>query len=282
MGDITRRITRKSLKAKRKAAIKTIRAQAKEKIRQIKVDYSMDAEKKKQKASDRERKRELKAQKANARLSYNERQPRPFTLGEDLLSSISNGIAAGLGVAAVVLLVIRAVFYSPAEQKSLYIATFSVFGASLFVLHLMETLNHAISSLSAKKVFSVLNHCAVYLFIGGIFSPVLLAQNFTSACAVVWGFCLALTVLYAVFGSRLMAFSVFTYAVFALILAAGIFSGTLNLPKPSKILLLTAILMHAAGLALFVMRNYKWTHGIFHLLAISGSVLSFFGIFYLI
>ena len=45
MGDITRRITRKSLKAKRKAAIKTIKAQAKEKIHQIKVDYSMDAEK---------------------------------------------------------------------------------------------------------------------------------------------------------------------------------------------------------------------------------------------
>ena len=51
MGDITRRITRKSLKAKRKAAIKTIKAQAKEKIHQIKVDYSMDAEKKKEKAA---------------------------------------------------------------------------------------------------------------------------------------------------------------------------------------------------------------------------------------
>ena len=57
MGDITRRITRKSLKAKRKAAIKTIKAQAKEKIHQIKVDYSMDAEKKKEKAAEREHKR---------------------------------------------------------------------------------------------------------------------------------------------------------------------------------------------------------------------------------
>ena len=74
MGDITRRITRKSLKAKRKAAIKTIKAQAKEKIHQIKVDYSMDAEKKKEKAAEREHKRELRAQKANARLSYNAHQ----------------------------------------------------------------------------------------------------------------------------------------------------------------------------------------------------------------
>ena len=134
MGDITRRITRKSLKAKRKAAIKTIKAQAKEKIHQIKVDYSMDAEKKKEKAAEREHKRELRAQKANARLSYNARQPRPFTLGEDVLSSIANGIGAGLSVSAIVLLVIRAYFYAPAAQKSTYISTFAVFGSSLFVL----------------------------------------------------------------------------------------------------------------------------------------------------
>ena len=69
MGDISSRITRKSFKAKRKAAVKTIKAQAKEKIRQVKLEYSVDAERKRAKALEKEHKKELSAQKANARLS---------------------------------------------------------------------------------------------------------------------------------------------------------------------------------------------------------------------
>ena len=285
MGDITRRITRKSLKEKRKAAIKTIKAQAKEKIHQIKVDYSMDAEKKKEKAAEREHKRELRAQKANARLSYNARQPRPFTLGEDVLSSIANGIGAGLSVSAIVLLVIRAYFYAPAAQKSTYISTFAVFGSSLFVLHLMATLYHAISPSKAKKVFSIFNHCAIYLFIGGIFTPLMLAKMSgpaTTACAVLWGILAFLLVLYAVFGARLHSFSVFTYIVFAAIIIGLAASGTIALNFSSKVFLFAGAAAYGISLAFFMMRNFKWTHSIFHIFAIGAAVLVFFGIYNLI
>lgn len=284
MGDITRRITRKSLKAKRKSAIKTIKAQAREKIHQIKVDYSMDAEKKKEKAAERERKRELRAQKANARLSYNARQPRPFTLGEDVLSSIANGIGAGLSVSAIVLLVVRAYFYAPASQRSLYVSTFAVFGSALFVLHLMATLYHAISPSKAKKVFSILSHCAIYLFIGGIFTPLLLARMSlaSTACAVLWGILALLLTLYAVFGSRLHSFSVFTYIALAAVLVGLIFSGALSLNLSSRVFLLAGVAAYGISAVFFMMRNFKWTHSIFHLFAIGASVLMFFGIYKII
>ena len=47
MADISGKITRKSLKAKKKAAIKTIKAQAKEKIRQVKLEYAQNPEREK-------------------------------------------------------------------------------------------------------------------------------------------------------------------------------------------------------------------------------------------
>ncbi|MGN0729794.1 PAQR family membrane homeostasis protein TrhA [Treponema sp.] len=284
MGDITRRITRKSLKAKRKSAIKTIKAQAREKIHQIKVDYSMDAEKKKQKAAEREHKRELRAQKANARLSYSARQPRPFTLGEDLLSSIANGIAAGLSVSAIVLLVVRAYFYAPAAQRGLFISTFAVFGASLFILHLTATLYHAISPSAVKKLFSVFNHCAIYFYIGGIFTPLLLARGTggTASCVVMWGILAVLLALYAVFGARLHSFSVFTYIVLAAVLVGMIGAGVVSVGFSGKVFFFSAAILYAMSLGFFVMRNFKWTHSIFHLFAIGAAVLVFFGIYSLV
>ena len=60
MADISRRITRKSLKAKRKAAIKTIKAQTREKIRLVKMECSIDAERKKARSIEKEQKKELK------------------------------------------------------------------------------------------------------------------------------------------------------------------------------------------------------------------------------
>lgn len=286
MGDISRRITRKSLKAKRKAAIKTIKVQAKEKIHQIKVDYSMDAEKKKQKFAEKEHRKELRAQKANARLSYSARQLRPFTLGEDLLSSITNGIGAGLSVTAIVLLVIRAVFLSPESQKTVYVSSFAVFGASLFILHLMSTLYHAISFLAARKVFSVFNHCAIYLFIGGLYTPFLLTRlsgaASTTSCAVVWGLCAFLIVLYAVFGERLHTFAVFTYIAFSAVFAAAVLSGNIPVEKLAAVFLFTGAAVYTVSLILFLMRNYKWTHSIFHLLSLGAAVLMFFSIYYLV
>lgn len=286
MGDISRRITRKSLKAKRKAAIKTIKVQAKEKIHQIKVDYSMDAEKKKQKAAEKEHKKELRAQKANARLSYNARQLRPFTLGEDILSSITNGIGAGLSVTAIVLLVIRAAFLSPEPHRIVYVSSFAVFGASLFILHLVSTLYHAISSLAARKVFSVFNHCAIYLFIGGLYTPFLLiclsGAASTTGCAAVWTVCALLIALYAVLGERLHTFAVFTYVAFAVVFAAAVFSGNVPVKMPCSALLFSGAAVYAVSLILFLMRNYKWTHSIFHLFSLGGAVLMFFSVYYLV
>ena len=73
MADISGKITRKSLKAKKKAAIKTIKAQAKEKIRQVKLEYAQNPEREKSLQEEKLRKKIVKMETANARISYIER-----------------------------------------------------------------------------------------------------------------------------------------------------------------------------------------------------------------
>ncbi len=284
MGDISRKITQKSLKAKRNVAIKTVKAQAKDKIQEIKLEYSVNAEKKKEKEEEKERKRELRTQKFNARLSYNARQPRPFTLGEDLVSSIMNGIGSGLSVASIVLLVVNSYFNAP-SPRSLYIAPFALFGSCLFLWHLTATLRHAIYPLGARAVFSILNRCIAYALIASIYTPLLLthlsfSSSAISSCVIIWVVCAFLIAFAAIFHARLLFFIILSYIILAAILVILVVSGSIVLEGVSKTLFLYASLSFALSLLFYLMRNFKWTRCIFHLFALTGNALVFFSFYY--
>ena len=136
MADISAKITRKSLKAKRRSAIKNIKDQAKEKIREINIEYAEDPALKRSRQSNKEQRKAYRAQKRNARIAYNVRQPRLYTLGEDVFNSVTHGLGAGLSVAALVILVVSACLNAPATIKPLYVCAMSLFGASLFILYM--------------------------------------------------------------------------------------------------------------------------------------------------
>ncbi len=288
MADISARITRKSLAAKRKAAIKTIKAQAKEKIREVKMEYNSNPERLKAKEAEREQKKALRLQKANARLAYNARQPRQYTLGEDIFNSVSHGIGAGLSVAAIVLLIIKAALHTPAEfNKSVIVTGVTLFGSSMFVLYLFSTLYHAITALTARRVFSVFNHNAIYLLLAGTATPYILtlvpAEARLLTFILVWSITIVFIALYSVFGARLRSFSVFTYIVIglALTIAFGLSSLSAPLNTFSRVMLLLGCAVYLVGGIFFFMRKYKWTHCIFHMFVIAGSILHFFSVYYI-
>lgn len=278
MGDISRRITRKSLKAKRKAAIKTIKEQAKEKIRQVKVECSIDAERKKTKALEKEQKKELKAQKANARMSYNARQPRPFSLGEDLFNSISHGIGAGLSVAALVLLIIRSVFHAPAANSAAWIASYALLGSVLFVLYLSSTLSHAISAMGGRKVFERMTFMSICFLVPALSVPYamnsLSGTSLTAFVVLAWTFYGIMAVLHAVFGNKIRGFSVFLFF-------ASFIAMTVVFAKYGTLLVAGSLLYLLSGV-FYMFRSYKWSHSIFHFLGLSGSIFHFFAVYYLL
>lgn len=276
MGDISRRITRKSLKAKKKAAIKTIKAQAKEKIHQVKVEYSIDAERKRTKAIEKEQKKELKVQKANARLSYNARQPRPFSLGEDLFNSISHGIGAGLSVAGLVLLIVRSYFYAPKADFGLWVTSYTLFGSLLFIYYLASTLSHAISAIGGRKFFERITFMSMWALIPAISVPFSLicfnGKSLTPFIVLIWSIYGLMAILYAIFGDKLRGFSIFIF--FASFFAITLVFHTCGL------FFVSGSLLYLLSALFFKLRNYKWSHSIFHLLILAGSISYFFVFYY--
>lgn len=289
MADISRRITRKSIKAKKDAAIRTIKKQAKEKIHEVKLQYAQNPERQKLKELEREQKKERKEQRAAALLAYYQHQNREYTLGEELVSSISHGIGAGLSVAAIVLLIIRAVFHTPeGVSTSAAVAGYAIFGASIFVLYLVSTLYHAIPAVLARKVFSILNHDAIYILIAGTYTPFILTKITgplgVSLCAIVWGVSAVLIILYSVFGSKLRWFSVVTYLILGWLIISvfSFFPVGTYLPDLCRALLFSGGACYSVGGLFYLMRKTKWAHCVFHILAMGGTIMHFFCIYFML
>lgn len=282
MADITEKIRRKSYAAKKRAAIKTLKAQTKEKIREIKLLYAEDPESLKAKISEKEHKRTLRMQEQDARLSYNLKQPRRYTLGENIFNSISHGIGAGLGIAALVLLVIKSLSYFTGPEKVLMVTGYSIFGSTLVFMYMMSTLYHALTPVTARTVFSRLDHAAVYLLIGGTATPLIFAyygSKFLVPLCVVWGILAVFIALYGVFGLKLKYFAGLTFVLLGCVLTLFFYkmgAGSLVL---NKTLFLGGSIAYIVGGFFAGFARYKGFHGVFHLFAIVGSVLHFLAIY---
>ncbi len=284
MADISEKITRKSLRMKKKAAIKTIKEQAREKIHEIKIQYAENPAVQQTRQIEKEQRKALKVQRHNAKIAYNVRQVRQYSFAVDLFSAIISGTGAALSIAAIVLLVLKAVFNAPA--KVLSITGFSLFGSALFIMYLMSTLYHAISPFIARKVFSRLNHIAIYVMIVGTYLSFLLTNVGGSlgwtAFGVVLGIASFLSILYAIFGERIRPLASLSYMVFCWVFTIGLGIVDLgnNLPLISQVFIVAGGITYTISAVFHSFRLSNWAHAVFHVLVLLGSVLHFFAAYF--
>jgi len=93
-----------------------------------------------------------------------------YSLGEEIANAVTHGIGAVFSVAGLILLVVLAYQRGAVAWQ---IASLSVYGASLVLLHLSSTLYHSLRPPKAKLVFRVFDHGSIYLLIAGTYTPFL-------------------------------------------------------------------------------------------------------------
>lgn len=97
---------------------------------------------------------------------------RPQSLGEEIANAISHGIGFLLAVASLPILVLQAVQHGGVGD----VVGASVFSATMIVLYLVSALYHALPPGTAKRWFNRLDHCAIYVFIAGSYTPFVLGR----------------------------------------------------------------------------------------------------------
>ena len=77
--------------------------------------------------------------------------PKRYSVMEEIWNSITHGIGVGLSIAALVILLVRAVALAPQAEMARFVVGYSIFGSSLIILYLMSTLYHALTPTAQKK-----------------------------------------------------------------------------------------------------------------------------------
>jgi hemolysin III len=218
----------------------------------------------------------------------NESTKTRYTRGEEIANAITHGIGTGLSIAGLILLIIRAERYAPTEYKTSYIIGFTIFGISMIILYSASTLYHSLTNRVAKKVLGIFDHSSIYLLIAGTYTAycltVLHGVLGWAILGIIWGLAAVGIIFYAVFGSRMRKLSAISYIPMGLIIIFAYRPTKTNLVTVSGdniswYLLLIGGALYIAGTAFYAMKKIKWTHFVWHLFVIAGSIMHFFSIY---
>lgn len=204
-----------------------------------------------------------------------------YTLGEELMNSITHGIGALLGVAAMVLCIVKSC--SPLDGYKL--ASSIVFGLTTVLLYLMSCLYHALKVNRAKRVFRVIDHCTIFLLIAGTYTPYTLItlRGITGwiLFGVVWGVGILGIVLNAVSLRRFAKLSVACYIVLGWVVIFASKQLLSSLDGNGLWLLLAGGIAYTIGAVLYGIGSKKrYFHSVFHFFCLFGTALHFLSIYF--
>ena len=289
--------TLRSLKLKKKLRIRQIKEDAENKIREINIQYAEDPERLRAKYAADDYARTEKAKKRAARRIEKERRHleqqrklRKYTVGEEIFSSIVQGIGACLFIAATVLLDVCATANVPHAVRPFYAALYSCFGGVMVLNYITSVLQHALTNATAKEVFKRLSRICIYL----IFICAFMIYSFTAVNnnavsflygLIFTGIAVAISLvgifMYAIAGSRLEVVNIVFNAVIGwtgLFICARLYHAIT--PESFKMLIISGLLF-TAGLVFCNIRKAKFMHAIGDLVVLGASIYMFFSFFYL-
>jgi len=208
----------------------------------------------------------------------NDRLPPPYTRREEIANSLTHGIGWVLSVVGLVFLVVRAA----ATGGALRVVSCTIFGATLVLLYASSTLYHALPSERAKRVFRVFDHSAIFLLIAGSYTPLaLVALGGTwgwSLFGSVWFLAVVGLLLSTVAHGRWRWLSITLYVVMGWLAVVAIKPMLTSLDRQTMILLVAGGLAYTLGLVFFGWKRLPYSHAIWHVFVLAGSVLHYFAV----
>lgn len=207
-----------------------------------------------------------------------------YSIAEERFNYISHIVGGFIGIIALVLCVAISAWH----HNIIAIATSAVYGITMILLYSMSSIYHGLKDGMAKRVFQVLDHCAIYILIAGTYTPIALCAIKPVNSTVGWGVFIiewSLAIVAIIFN----AIDLKKYAVFAMICNLVMGWGIIVvIPVAIEALtwngfmyILAGGIFYTVGAVLYgIGRNKSYMHCIFHVFVLLGSIAHLFGIMF--
>lgn len=286
-----RKSTLKSLKKKKRSRLAQLKIDYENAVQQVHIQYSEDPERLKAKYAAAEYAKNEKAKKRAERRIENEKRilelskkTRRLTTGEEIASSIVQGIGVALFIAATAILDTIAV----GQLESWVNVTtvfYSLFGASMILMYLSSVLQHALTNITAKQVFDRISHILSFLIIGFGYSAYTITkiQGNTGwiLFGIVWAIILIGILFYAIAGQKYSTLNIILYILAGfsgLVVAKNLFEV---LSAKSFSMLILGAAFYLIGIIFYNLKKIKFMHLFSNIIMLFGSVYIFFSLFFL-
>ncbi len=204
----------------------------------------------------------------------------PYSPGEELANSITHGIGLLLGIAVLALLVV----FSSLRKSAWEVVSCSVYGATFILLYLGSTLYHSARNPRARKVLKVVDHSAIYLLIAGTYTPYALAPLRGALgwtiFGIIWGCALVGIVFKIFFTGRFKVVSLASYLFMGWLCVVAVKPLYRELSTAGFVLFAAGGLCYTVGAIFYAWKSLPWSHAVWHLFVLAGSLCHFFSILF--
>jgi len=206
-----------------------------------------------------------------------------FSKEEELANAISHGVGLFLAIVATVSIVI----FSINKGDAWLVTSTAVFGSTLILLYFSSTLNHSLKHGRAKDFFHNFDQIAIYMLIAGTYTPLALSiiKNDWGwvMFGIEWGLALSGILVRAFipnkFDRGVNVFVIISYVAMGWLLLFFLIPLFNNLPLLNILLIFAGGLFYSLGIVFFKMEKKKYSHLIWHLMVMGGSVCHWIAIF---
>lgn len=197
---------------------------------------------------------------------------------EEWANSISHGIGAALSLIALVIVVVIAALHGDAYL----IAACSVYGASLFLLHLFSTLYHSVRDLRWKSVFLTADHASIYLLIAGTYTPFCLGPlrgpvGWT-LFGIIWGLAIIGIGREVLRPKRGSLISTLIYLAMGWLIFVFFLPLARAISTTSLLFLLGGGLLYSVGVLFYLWKGLRFHHAIWHLFVMAAAATQFIAV----
>ncbi|WP_456083210.1 PAQR family membrane homeostasis protein TrhA [Leptotrichia sp.] len=204
------------------------------------------------------------------------------TFGEEIANFASHTAGAGLSIIALVILTIRASW----ARNPAAIFSFIVFSVGLIILYTMSSIYHGLKPGTAKNVFEILDHSAIYILIAASYTPFLLLvvsepMN-VIICWLQWIICVAGIVFKAFFTGRFKIFSTLLYLMMGWMIIFAWNDLVSNINTVSFVFLVMGGILYSLGTIFYTWKMFKFNHMIWHIFVILGSAAHVVSVYFLV